>query len=152
MIIIFIGISILIFGISTFKSINDWDESWEAFQFIGVAAIILNLLVICILVGILVNGRTLDSKLEMYSEENIKIETKVKETIRAYMNYEGETYNNLVKEADLETLIIKYPELSSNELIKKEIEIYTENNSNIRSIKEKKINLSNIKFWLYFGK
>lgn len=152
MIIIFIGISILIFGISTFKSLNDWDESWEDFQFIGVAAIILNLLVICILVGILVNGRTLDSKLEMYSEENIKIETKVKETIRAYMNYEGETYNNLVKEADLETLIIKYPELSSNELIKKEIEIYQENNSKIKEIREKKINLSNIKFWLYFGK
>ena len=152
MIIIFIGISILIFGISTFKCLNDWDESWEGFQIIGVVAIILNLLVICILVGILVNGRTLDSKLEMYSEENIKIETKVKETIRAYMNYEGETYNNLVKEADLETLIIKYPELSSNELIKKEIEIYQENNSKIKEIREKKINLSNIKFWLYFGK
>lgn len=152
MIIIIISVSILIFGFSTFKSVNDWDDSWTFFQLLGFFAIILSLLAIFIFVGILVNGRTLDSKLEMYSEENIKIETKVKETIRAYMNYEGETYNNLVKEAELETLIIKYPELSSNELIKKEIEIYTENNSNIRSIKEKKINLSNIKFWLYFGK
>lgn len=104
------------------------------------------------LLGFVINGRTIDRKLEMYNEENIKIETKVKETVRAYMNFEEETYKELVKDAELEFLVIKYPELNSNELIKKEIELYIENNAKIKELKEKKINLCTLKWWLYFGK
>jgi cell shape-determining protein MreC len=111
-----------------------------------------SVVIFCILLGFVINGRTIDSKLEMYNEENIQIETKVKETVRAYMNFEEETYKELVKDAELEFLVIKYPELNSNELVKKEIEIYTENNAKIKELKEEKINLSIKKWWLYFGK
>ena len=94
----------------------------------------------------------IDKKIEMYSEENAKIEIKVKETVRAYMNYEGDTYKNLIETADLTTLLIKYPELNSNELVKTEIELYKENTKELRTLKEQKINESLIKWWLYFGK
>lgn len=94
----------------------------------------------------------IDQKIEMYSTENAQIETKVKETIRAYMNYEGDTYKNLIETADLTTLLIKYPELNSNELIKSEIELYKQNATQLRSLKEQKINEGLIKWWLYFGK
>ena len=71
----------------------------------------------------------------MYEEENSKIETKVKDTVQVYMNYEQETYKSLVENANLETLLIKYPELNSNELVKSEIEIYKENNNKIKELK-----------------
>ena len=93
-----------------------------------------------------------DKKLAMYEEENIKIETKVKETVRAYMNYEEEVYKNLIETADLTTLLIKYPELNSNELIKMEIETYKENSKQIKDLKSKQIDRSLMAWWLYFGK
>lgn len=92
-----------------------------------------------------------DKKLAMYEEENFKIETKVKETVRVYMDYEQETYNNLIKEADLTTLLIKYPELNSNELIKTEIQTYKENSKQIKELKSKQIDKGIMAWWLYFG-
>lgn len=88
----------------------------------------------------------------MYEEENLKIETKVKETVRVYMNYEEEVYKNLVETADLTTLLIKYPELNSNELIKTEIDTYKENSKQIKKLKEQQIDKSLMAWWLYFGK
>lgn len=93
-----------------------------------------------------------DKKLAMYEEENIKIETKVKETVRAYMNYEEDVYKNLIETADLTTLLIKYPELNSNELIKVEIETYKENSKQIKDLKSRQIDRSLMAWWLYFGK
>lgn len=92
-----------------------------------------------------------EKKLKMYEEENLKIEEKVKSTVQSYMNYEGDTYKNLIENANLETLLIKYPELNSNELVKMEIEIYKENSKQIKSIKEKLIYKPTMAWWLYFG-
>lgn len=119
---------------------------------IFVTPFIISAVIFCVLLVDVINGRTIDSKLEMYNEENTQIETKVKETVRAYMNFEEETYKELIKNAELEFLIIKYPELNSNELVKKEIELYIENNAKIKELKEEKINLAIKKWWLYFGK
>ncbi len=125
------------------------DDDLEAI--FGVSFIVSVVIFLALLVFV-INGKTIDRKLEMYNEENIKIETKVKETVRAYMNFEEETYKELVKDAELEFLVVKYPELNSNELVKKEIELYTENNTKIKQLKEEKIDLSIKKWWLYFGK
>ena len=93
----------------------------------------------------------IDKKLAMYEEENLKIETKIKDTIKSYMEYEQETYDKVLKDADLTTIVLKYPELNSNELVKAEIEVYKENNNKIRELKEKQINKSVMAWWLYFG-
>ena len=95
--------------------------------------------------------RNIDEKLNMYQEENQSIELKVKETVKLYMNYEQETYKSLVETADVTTLLIKYPELNSNELVKYEIEIYKSNNDRIKELKEKQIDRSSYNWWLYFG-
>lgn len=92
-----------------------------------------------------------DAKIEMYQEENQIIETKVKETVRAYMNYEQETYQSLLGNADLTTLMVKYPELNSNELVKMEIDTYKDNSSKIKELKEKRINKRMLGFWLFFN-
>lgn len=94
----------------------------------------------------------IDKKITIYEEENIKIEIKVKDTVKSYMNYEQDTYDNLIKDADLTTLIIKYPELNSNELVKQEINTYIENSKQIKELKEKNIDRATLAWWLYFGK
>lgn len=93
-----------------------------------------------------------DQKLEMYQEENLEIETKVKDTVRVYMDYEEDVYKNLIEAADLTTLLIKYPELNSNELIKTEIETYKENSKQIKDLKSKQIDRGLMAWWLWFGK
>lgn len=90
-------------------------------------------------------------KLSMYEEENTKIEEKVKATVQGYMNYETDTYKNLVESADIETLLIKYPELNSNELVKSEIELYKENNKKIKELKEQEITKPVWDWWLRFN-
>ena len=92
-----------------------------------------------------------DKKIALYEEHNASIEKKVKETVRAYMNYEESTYKELVENADLTTLVIKYPELNSNELVKSEIYLYKENNNKIMKLKEDQINKPVMAWWLYFG-
>ena len=95
---------------------------------------------------------TVDKKILMYEEENKKIEEKVKDTVRVYMNYEQETYNNLVKDADLTTLLVVYPDLNSNELVKSEINVYIENSKTIKEMKSTQLTKSILNWWLYFGK
>lgn len=115
------------------------------------------LIIIAISIGLVMTGLVVnfpfnvEERLEMYEQENIAIEEKIKETVRAYMEYEQETYDNLIKDADLTTLIIKYPELNSNELVKAEIEMYKENNNQIKILKEEKIKKKTISWWLCFG-
>ena len=45
-----------------------------------------------------------------------------------------------------------YPELKSNELVAKQLEIYTANNEQIKKLKAEQANLSTSKWWLYFGR
>lgn len=94
----------------------------------------------------------IDEKIEMYETENIVIEEKVKNTVRAYMEFEESTYKELLENADLTTMILKYPELNSNELVKMEIETYKENSKKIKGLKEERIGKNTMAWWLYFGK
>ena len=121
-------------------------------EFLGTISFIGIIVTIIIIISLVVDyPRNIDKKLNMYQEENQSIESKVKETIKLYMNYEQETYKNLVETADITTLLIKYPELNSNELVKHEIEIYKNNNDKIKELKEKQIDRSSYNWWLYFG-
>lgn len=92
-----------------------------------------------------------DEKIVMYQEENTIIEEKVKNTVRAYMEFEQETYDKLLKDADLITMMLKYPELNSNELVKIEIETYKENSQKIKELKDNKIGRSTMAWWICFG-
>lgn len=73
------------------------------------------------------------------------------ELVTQYMEYESSAYGELKGESGI-TLISLYPELKADTLVSKQIEIYTENNQKIKELKEKAINISNYKWWVYFGK
>lgn len=125
---------------------NDVSEIWATTGFICGAIAVAVLIIV-----LMMYPYKVEEKLAMYTEENTNIENKVKETVGAYMDFEKDTYQNLVKTADLTTLLIKYPELNSNELVKAEIGTYKENNSKIKELKEQLIMKSAYDWWLYFG-
>jgi len=125
----------------------DWDEIEELF----IGGFVVCLAVGAILLGLIINGRTLDSKIQMYTEENQKIEENIDVLVKQYMDYETDTFGELKNESSI-TLVSLYPELKANTLVDKQISIYAENNINIKRLKEKTINISNYKWWLYFGR
>lgn len=90
-------------------------------------------------------------KIAMYQKENTKIENQMDILVSQYMKFETDTYGELKNESSI-TLVSLYPDLKSDELVKKQIEVYESNNKEIREMKEKKIDLKVLKWWLYFGK
>lgn len=95
----------------------------------------------------------IDQKIEMYQEENDKIEKQIDVLVTNYMEYESKTYKEFKNETeDSITMVSLYPELKSDTLIQEQIKIYTTNNEKIKELKENKINGSVNKWWLYFGK
>lgn len=97
------------------------------------------------------DGAVIDEKIAMYKKENTKIENQMDVLVSQYMKFETDTYGELKNESSI-TLVSLYPDLKSDELVKKQIEVYESNNKEIREMKEKKINLKVLKWWLYFGK
>lgn len=101
-------------------------------------------------IGFLVYGRTLDDKIAMYEQENAVIEQSVDVLVKDYYRHESDTYSSLTPENAV-LFASAYPELQSNELATKQLEIYVDNNNKIKELKEDQINLSRNRFWLYFG-
>ena len=67
------------------------------------------------------------------------------------MAHEKQTYKDL-KPDNAIAVVSAYPELHSNELVKKQIDVYEDNNKKILGLKEEKLNQSVYKWWLYFGR
>lgn len=146
MLIIILVISIIAISIGINNNYTDWGEGLMVISGAIIMFTIAIILVMCMLFPY-----NIEKKLAMYEEENLKIEIKIKDTIKSYMEYEQETYDKVLKDADLTTIVLKYPELNSNELVKAEIEMYKENNKKIKELKENQINKSVMAWWLYFG-
>lgn len=109
-------------------------------------------LIVAIVLCINVTDRSvIDKKIAMYQKENTKIENQMDVLVSQYMKFETDTYGELKNESSI-TLVSLYPDLKSDELVKKQIEVYETNNKEIRKMKEQKIDLKVLKWWLYFGK
>lgn len=123
----------------------------EGFGILGCLIGFIALIGIFVNIGLLVRGRTLDDKIAMYKQENTAIEQSVDVLVKDYYKHESDTYSSL-KPENAVLFASAYPELQSNELATKQLEIYVENNNKIKELKEDQINLSKNRFWLYFGR
>lgn len=90
--------------------------------------------------------RVIDEKIAIYQEENEKIENQIDALVKNYMDYESATYAEF-KDKDAITLITLYPELKSDKLVEKQLEIYNSNNKKIKKLKTEKLDYS-ISLWL----
>ena len=103
------------------------------------------------LIGSIINGRVIDQKIELLENKNKEIESKVETSVKSYMEYEGKTLKDLKVDSYIQ-LVNLYPDLKSDELIKSEIELYQQNVKEVTNLKMEKINISNYKWWVYFGR
>ena len=144
-------ILLLIIGIGLTCRIFMDNDTGEVFSGFGSLISVVALIGIIINIGILINGRTLDDKIAMYEQENAAIEQSVDVLVKDYYKHESDTYSSL-KPENAVLFASAYPELQSNELATKQLEIYVDNNNKIKELKEDQINLSKNRFWLYFGR
>lgn len=135
------------------KYINfDNDAVYVAFNIVGT---ILLAAVVIAYFGVGVNYSTkmiADDKIALYEEENAKIEQQIVSIVENYKEYESDTFEKFKGDtADVLTLISLFPELKSDRLIAKQIEIYVENNKQIKELKADKLQYKVMAWWLYFG-
>ena len=138
-------ILLLIIGIGLTCRIFMDNDTGEVFSGFGSLISVVALIGIIINIGILINGRTFDDKIAMYEQENAAIEQSVDVLVKDYYKHESDTYSSL-KPENAVLFASAYPELQSNELATKQLEIYVDNNNKIKELKEDQINLSRNRF------
>lgn len=151
MIILMIAIGILLVAVGIIIDIKtDSLEMGVMISAIGGVHAILWILP-CILVGIAISsGTTLEEKISLMEAENSNIDTQICEIVEGYKDFEKSTLEG-VSNKSANVLIQLYPELKSDELVAKQMDIYMDNKSNIVSLKKELIDQRPLKWWLYFG-
>lgn len=112
-------------------------------------------LAICIIVAIplavqVSNLSVIDQKVEMYEQENTKIEQQIETAVTAYQQHEKDIFTEVKPDSYMQ-LVSLYPELKSDTLVKTQIKTYQNNNKKIKELKEQAINGNVKRWWLYFG-
>lgn len=128
---------------------DNGNDDWGIIS--GVGAVIFGVIDLILVGWIIVGGVnmiTVDQKIDMFQEENTKIEEQITTIVNSYKGYEKETISNI---AEMEVLMIKFPELKTSELVKTQMNVYIENNKKIKELKEAKIETKIVKWLLYFG-
>ena len=117
---------------------------------IGIFTIAVALVIGIILGGLYSTSFVIDEKITLYEVENEKIELIVEKAVESYKNYESKFYIDYSTE-DLITTIFSYPELKSDELLQQQIELYIDNNNQIKDLQKEKLDCKVLAWWLYFG-
>lgn len=117
-----------------------------------ISLIILVVIVICSLYNInkIVKANTIEQKITVYQEEMTNIENSINPVVQNYLDHEKETYTALTPDNAVIFASI-YPELSSNEIVQKQLSIYNEYLISIKNLKLEIAEISTAKWWLYFG-
>ena len=92
----------------------------------------------------------IDEQIEMYQEENTRIEEQIADVVQQYQEYESGIFADVASESSI-TLLSLYPELKADALVQSQIDIYVANNEKIKSLKEQQIDGNVKRWWLYFG-
>lgn len=144
-------ILLLSIGFSIFFYSKQEDLDRDLFILVAVPILVIPLFIQILLIASLISGLNLDSRIELYQSQNAEIESKIQATVARYLAHEKQAYRDL-KPDNAIAVVSAYPELHSNELVKKQIEVYEDNNKKILGLKEEKLNQSVYKWWLYFGR
>ena len=91
-----------------------------------------------------------NKKIEVYETEMQTIQVTINDVVANYLDHEKDTYAALTPESAVIFASI-YPELSSSELVKRQLEIYNNYLVSIKNCKLALAEVSTAKWWLYFG-
>ena len=152
LVILVLGILMAVGGtILYYKLDDDKDAIGTSLQIIGAIIIMISTIASIILFISVIDRVGIDKKIAMYEEENTKIEQQIADVVTQYQEYEAGIFTEVAPESAM-TLVALYPELKSDTLVQSQIEVYADNNKQIKELKCKAINASVIRWWLYFGK
>ena len=150
MILVILAICIVLFVVGAIMMDTYYEEIGESLAIISLIAGVVSLIAtLCLGIGVS-NLSVIDDKITMYQEENQKIEMQIAETVEKYQDYESDIIDEINPESSI-ALVSLYPELKSDTLIQKQIEVYVNNNNKIKSLKEQQIGGNVSRWWLYFG-
>lgn len=118
----------------------------------AISLVVLVVVIICCLFNVnkIVKANTLEQKIAVYQEEMTNIENSINPVVQNYLDHEKETYTALTPDNAVIFASI-YPELSSNEIVQKQLNIYNEYLISIKNLKLEIAEISTAKWWLYFG-
>ena len=149
-------LSIIIMALCIILTVHFWGAVDEVIDALGVVGIIVFFIVSAICIGIWISelhtvatSDVIDQKIEMYEEENERIEASVSKVVEGYKDYESSTLKEF-KTEDLTVAVAMIPELNSDSLVQNQIAILQSNNEKIKSLKEKKIDVEKSRWWLTF--
>lgn len=120
-----------------FNDENRHVEALDIISFIGVLSAVIGGIFTFFLCLQIINMNKDLATLHTYKEQNSEIEETIKETVEHYMNYEQQTFMTLKPKEAIQYVSL-YPELKSNTLVEKQIELYIKNNELIKSLEIKK--------------
>lgn len=146
---VFVVVAILMFILASVCW--DFDEAGCVIGVICTICAVVTLLVA--LLGIMPEYKKLDyidTKIEYLTEQNTQIDDEIKLIVSSYQDHELEFYKEF-ENVSSATLITLYPELKSNELVNKQLDIYFANQQEIKELELKKIDGGVIRWWMYFG-
>lgn len=85
-----------------------------------------------------------------YKKYQQYIEAKVDVLVKDYMQYEKETYGQFKSESLIE-LVSLFPELKSDSMVSKQIQVYLANEREIKNLRRQLIEIQGKRWLLYFG-
>ena len=152
LVILVIGILMAVGGTFLYyKLYDDKEIIGTSLQITGAIIIMISAIASIILFISVIDRVGIEKKIAMYEEENTKIEQQIADVVTQYQEYEEGIFTEVTPESAM-TLVALYPELKSDTLVQSQIEVYADNNKQIKELKCKAINTSVIRWWLYFGK
>ena len=143
-----IGIILIVIG--GIIDAGRYDEKGYVYKVVG--GFLLGSAVIGLIVcgGIIGAVPEYNKQIEVYETEMTTIQETINDVVVNYLDHEKDTYAELTPENAVIFASI-YPELSSSELVKRQLEIYNEYLVSIKNCKLKLAGISTAKWWLYFG-
>lgn len=150
MVLVALIVSIILIVIGKVINAKSYDDQGSVFQEVGGFILGLAVLGLIICGGIIGKVPEYNKQIEVYETEMTTIQETINDVVANYLDHEKDTYAELTPENAVIFASI-YPELSSSELVKQQLEIYNEYLVSIKNCKLKLASISTAKWWLYFG-
>ena len=150
MILLGIGVLIVLIALSHWLYWSKDVEFAEGVYVFSAILLFIEVIVAVLLTVTVANLSVIDDRIAMYQEENSKIERQIADIVEQYQKYETDIFMDVAPDTAV-TLVALYPELKSDTLVQSQIEVYTENNKMIKSLRDQQIKGDVSRWWLYFG-
>lgn len=150
MILLGIGVLIVLIALSYWLYWSKDVEFAEGVCAVSAVLLFIEVIAAALLTVTVANLSVIDDRIAMYQEENSKIERQIADIVEQYQKYETDIFMDVAPDTAV-TLVALYPELKSDTLVQSQIEVYTENNKMIKSLRDQQIKGDVSRWWLYFG-